>query len=173
MQFALCSCSALPTRWQSPNAFARVLLMYSATRSSKKNSIYGVHPGIAMVQKWIVDLPEKTGRSLDEWLALVEKSGPPSEAERREWLKKEHKLGTNSAWWIAERAAGKGYEDSDPEAYLVAATGYVEAMFSGKGLPLAALRCAIENWFGTRKRREGLSRQNNCAVLSPSCVRPD
>jgi hypothetical protein len=40
-------------------------------------------------------------------------------------------LGTNSAWWLAERAAGKGQEDGDPEAYLQAAEGYVDAMFSG------------------------------------------
>lgn len=110
---------------------------------SKRKSIYGVHPGIAMVQKWIVDLPAKTGRSLDEWLVLVEKTGPPTEAERREWLKKEHKLGTNSAWWIAERAAGKGYEDADPEAYIVAAEGYVQAMFSGKRAPLKPIYDAL------------------------------
>jgi hypothetical protein len=70
---------------------------------------------------------------------LVKKSGPPTEEERREWLKQEHKLGTNSAWWIAERAEGKGGEDSDPEAYLGAAEGYVEAMFSGKRAGLRSL----------------------------------
>jgi Domain of unknown function (DUF4287) len=64
-------------------------------------SIYSVHPGVAMVQKWVDTLPEKTGRSLDEWIALVKKSGPETEKERREWLKEKYKLGTNSAWWIA------------------------------------------------------------------------
>src|SRR5262249_26362119 len=54
-----------------------------------------------------------------------------TEKERREWLKAEHDFGTNGAWWIAERAEGKGGEDGDPEAYLKAAEGYVEAMFSG------------------------------------------
>jgi hypothetical protein len=90
-----------------------------------------------MVQKWIKELPQKTGRSLEEWLELTRKSGPPTEKERREWLKKEHKLGTNSAGWIAERADGKGMEEDTPEAYLKAAEQYVEAMFSG---PRAALR---------------------------------
>ena len=42
-------------------------------------------------------------------IGLVKTSGPPTEKERREWLKKEHKLGTNSAWWMAERAEGKGW----------------------------------------------------------------
>jgi len=97
----------------------------------KKKSIYGVHPGVAMTQKWIAELKEKTGRSLEEWLRLIRKSGPKDEKARREWLKTEHALGINSAWWLAERAEGKGDEVGDPDAYLQAAEGYVEAMFSG------------------------------------------
>jgi hypothetical protein len=97
----------------------------------KSKSPYSVHPGVLMTQKWAGTLKEKTGRTLEEWLALVKKSGPKSEKERREWLKKEHGLGTNSAWWIAERAEGKGGETSDPEEYLRAAEQYVEQMFSG------------------------------------------
>jgi hypothetical protein len=46
-------------------------------------------------------------------------------------LKTQHGLGTNSAWWLAERADGKGTETSDPDSYLEAAEGYVEKMFSG------------------------------------------
>jgi len=84
-----------------------------------------------MTRKWVATLQEKTGRSLDEWLELVKKSGPPTEKERRDWLKKEHGLGTNSAWWIAERAEGKGAETDDPDAYLRAAEGHVEKMYSG------------------------------------------
>jgi hypothetical protein len=95
------------------------------------SDLYSMHPGIGMVEKWKNELPAKTGRSLDEWIALVKKSGPHSEKERREWLKKEHKLGTNSAWWIAERAEGKGTEEDSPEAYFEAAEKWVGAMFSG------------------------------------------
>ena len=98
---------------------------------TKSKSLYSVHPGIGMVQKWIAELPTKTGRSLEEWIAFVKKSGPPTEKERRDWLKQKHGLGTNSAWWIAERADGKGTEEDTPEAYLKAAEGYVEAMFAG------------------------------------------
>ena len=100
-------------------------------------SLYSPHPGLSMVQKWKAELPAKTGRSLDEWIAFVKKSGPPAEKDRREWLKAEHKLGTNSAWWIAERADGKGAEEDSPEAYLEAARQWVDAMFTG---PRAALR---------------------------------
>ena len=37
---------------------------------------------------------------------------------------------TNSAWWIAERAEGKGWEDT-PEAYLKAAVQYVGEQYAG------------------------------------------
>jgi hypothetical protein len=101
------------------------------------SGLYSVHPGLDMMAKWIDSLPAKTGRSLDEWIAFVKKAGPPTEKERREWLKKEHKLGTNSAVCIAERADGRGTEEDSPEAYLAAAEQWVEAMFTG---PRAALR---------------------------------
>src|SRR2546429_7229735 len=90
---------------------------------TKNKSIYGVHPGVAMVQKAIHDLPAKTGRSLEQWIKLIKKSGPKTEKERREWLKTEQGLGTNYAGWLAERAEGKGAEIGDPHAYLKAAEG--------------------------------------------------
>ncbi|MFN2515192.1 MAG: DUF5655 domain-containing protein [Pyrinomonadaceae bacterium] len=114
----------------------------SATEPKKK-SIYGVHPGVAMTQKWIAELKEKTGRSLDEWLRYIKKAGPRDEKQRREWLKTEHGLGTNSAWWLAERAEGKGSEVGDPDTYLQAAEGYVEAMFSGSKAGLRPLYDAL------------------------------
>jgi len=94
--------------------------------------IYSVHPSVAMMQAWIAGLHQKTGRTLDEWIDLVQEEGPEPEPERRAWLKAKHGLGTNASWWIAQRAEGKGMEDGDPEAYLKAAEGYVEAMFEGK-----------------------------------------
>jgi hypothetical protein len=102
-------------------------------RTSKAGgaSIYSVHPGVAMIQDWVATLKAKTGRSVGEWITLVKTAGPPAEKARREWLVKEHKLGTNSAWWIAQRAQGRGSEDSDPKAYLKAAAKYVEDMYAG------------------------------------------
>jgi hypothetical protein len=94
-------------------------------------SLYSVHPGVLMTQKWVAELKGKTGRSLPEWLALLKKSGPKTEAQRRQWLKEEHGLGTNSAGWIAERAEGKGAETDDPDAYIKAAEAYVGGMYSG------------------------------------------
>jgi len=113
------------------------------TRTAGRSSVnrYSVHPGVAQVQKWIEELPVKTGRSLEEWIALARKAGLPTEKERREWLKREHKLGTNAAAWIAERVDGKGTEEDSREAYLQTATRWVEAQYSE---PRAALRPLYE-----------------------------
>lgn len=100
-------------------------------KPSVKKSLYSVHPGVTMVQATIARLKEKTGRTLDEWLKLVKKSGPPTEKERREWLKEQYNLGTNYSWWIAEQSVGKGTEEADPYEYLKAADRYVEEMYSG------------------------------------------
>ena len=106
-------------------------------RASKKpagRSLYSVHPGVVMMQKWIAELKDKTGRSLDEWIVLVKTEGPDDEKACRAWLKEAHGLGTNSAWWIAERALArddKGINEDDPESYLKAAEVYVEEMYAG------------------------------------------
>lgn len=96
-----------------------------------KKSIYSVHPGIFMTQKWITELNQKTGRSLEEWLKHIKKDGPQDEQDRRAWLKDEYGLGTNTAWWLAERSVGKGEAAGDPDLYLESAERDVEKMFSG------------------------------------------
>ena len=98
---------------------------------AKKKTLYSVHPGVKMVQGWIERLPEKTGKTLDQWVEIVQKDGPATEKERREWLKQVHGFGTNHAWWLAERADGKALMEDSPESYLLAAEKYVETMFAG------------------------------------------
>lgn len=99
---------------------------------TKSTASYDVHPGVAMVQRWIAELPAKTGRSLDDWIALVKKDGPRDFASRHDWLKAKHNIGTNAAWEIANRAEGKGGEEDTREEYLATAVKYVEAQYSGK-----------------------------------------
>jgi hypothetical protein len=101
------------------------------TTGAKTSSTYDVHPGVAMVQKCIAELKPKTGRSLEEWIAFVKKEGPKDDKGRREWLKTKHKLGTNSACWISERADGKGHEEDTPERYLATAEIYVDEQYAG------------------------------------------
>ncbi len=96
------------------------------TKLTNRSTVYSLHPGFAREAASIANLQKNTGKSLDEWIALVKKHGPSTESESAAWLKKEHKLGTNIAVWIAERAEGKrGAEDYDPEAL-------VSDMFTGK-----------------------------------------
>jgi hypothetical protein len=103
------------------------------TPIGKNSDLYDVHPGIAMIQKWIGELKEKTGRTVEEWVALVQKEGPKTGHRARvEWLKTKHKMGNNSAWWIAERAEGKSAEEDTPEGYLEAAEKYVKQQYAGK-----------------------------------------
>ena len=117
--------------------------MAKTATQTKTKSIYSPHPSLAMVQKWVAELKDKTGRSLDEWLRYIKKSGPKDEKARREWLKTEHGLGTNSAWWLAERAEGKATVEEDPDAYLKAAAGYVEKMFADKKAQLRPIYEAL------------------------------
>ncbi|HEU4414031.1 MAG TPA: DUF5655 domain-containing protein [Candidatus Angelobacter sp.] len=91
---------------------------------------YDVHPSLAMLQSSLAGLKQKTGRTLDDWIKLVDREGPATEKERRAWLKAKHGLGMNYAWWIAERSVGKG-DDGTPETYLKNANEYVQAMYSG------------------------------------------
>src|ERR1041384_8742530 len=100
-----------------------------ATRKQSRSN-YDVHPGLSMYQSSLAALKEKTGRSLAEWIKFVNKEGPETEKERRAWLKSEHGLGMNYAWWIAEQSLGKG-DDGSPETYLKNAEAYVEKMYSG------------------------------------------
>lgn len=91
---------------------------------------YEVHPGVKMMLKWEQALPEKTGRSLEEWIREVLERGPPGTRERQAWLKGEHGLGTNYASHIVDRAEGRGEAESVPERYLETAVEYVDALYS-------------------------------------------
>jgi len=95
-------------------------------------SLYGVHPSVAYQRAIVAGFEKTTGRTFEEWVGLVRKRGPKTEKARRAWLQREHGLGGTKASMVAQRAGGRGLEGTDPEAYLVAATGYVEAMYSGR-----------------------------------------
>lgn len=106
----------------------------AAGRAKSTGGLYSVHPGVRMVESWVATLKAKTGRSVEEWISLVKKEGPADEEARRDWFKARHKLGTNSAWWLAERSVRKpgGLDEDTPEGYLVAAAKYVEDQYAGK-----------------------------------------
>ncbi len=95
--------------------------------------IYSVHPSLAMIQRWITELKGKTGRNVEEWMQHIRAAGPEDEKQCRAWLTAQYALGTNTAWWLAERAFGKamGFAEDTPEQYLAAAPKYVAAMYAG------------------------------------------
>lgn len=95
-------------------------------------SVYSLHPGFAREAAFAANLEVRTGKTLEQWVALVKAEGPDGAKDRRAWLK-DRGLTTQYAMWVADVAAGgyrHGAEAYDPEAY-------VEAMFSG---PKAGLR---------------------------------
>lgn len=110
--------------------------------SRKSPNPYSLHPSVAMVEDWIGTLKDKTGRTLEEWFSEIRRNGPKSEKERREWLKSAHKLGTNTAWWLAEKCdhPDKLAEDT-PAGYMKIAPVYVEEQYAGMK---AALRPMYE-----------------------------
>lgn len=96
-----------------------------------KRPLYDVHPSMRLIEHWIETVKPKTGKSLTEWMKYIQKEGPETEVARRDWLKKEFDLGTNTAWWLAERSVGKGL-DENPQEYLRAAPAWIEAMYAKK-----------------------------------------
>lgn len=92
---------------------------------------FDVHPGVAMVQKWVAELPAKTGRSFEQWTELVRKLKQPTAKEKRDHLKSEYGLGTVAAGWLVEAAEGTATWDADPDSYLRSANEYVTTLYAG------------------------------------------
>jgi len=110
-------------------------------RSTEVGTRFSVHPGVRMGARMVASLGEKTGRNLEEWIVLLESSGPAEEKERIAWLKSEYGLGTNYAGVLAEAASGRGRARWDPEVYLAVVSEYVDAQYAGKN---GALRPVYE-----------------------------
>ena len=110
---------------------------------AEKRNIYGVHPSVPYAQAILANLSDKTGRSLAEWTALLDRAGPGGAKERRHWLKTEHGLGGTTASMVAQASLGEGAEGTDPDAYLAAAPGYVDAMYAGPKADLRPIHDAL------------------------------
>jgi Domain of unknown function (DUF4287)/Domain of unknown function (DUF5655) len=83
----------------------------------------------------IRNLPAKTGRTIDEWVALVGQSGLSGHRARVEWLKREHALGHVTAEIVVGTAeTPEGWAPESPETL-------VERQYAG---PKASLRPIYE-----------------------------
>ncbi len=98
-------------------------------------SQYRIHPAVGHCQAMVANLQKNTGRTMDDWLALLAREAP---ADPKAWLKGEHGLGGPTINLILERQAGKA-DFFDEAAYLAAADGYVEAQYGGKKAHLKPL----------------------------------
>jgi predicted transport protein len=78
-----------------------------------------------MVSAIIANLPSKTGRTFEEWVALVRSQGSSSNKERIAWLKQEHGLGHVQAGIIVDKA-------TKPDDYVEATSEELfEAQYAG------------------------------------------
>lgn len=101
-------------------------------KTSKKSATrYALHPAYRMEGAYKKNLEERTGRTFEEWVALARREGPADRTGLRAWLKKEHGLSTNYAWWVA------GGEESSAESYDPDAC--VAAQYSGNKAALLPL----------------------------------
>jgi hypothetical protein len=120
------------------------------------------------------NLPERTGRTLDEWVSLLEKDGPEGRKERQAWLRSRHRLGGATAMVIAHAAEGRSLLDDYADAEAL-----VDALFSGRK---AALRPVYEKVLkaarnlgkdvtpGARKTYVSLFRVRQFAVVQPTAA---
>jgi len=95
-------------------------------------TVYSVHPSVPYAQAILRNLPEKTGRSVEEWMTLLDRDGPSGARARLDWLKAEHGLGGTTGRMVADASVGEGRDGADPDAYLKAAPRYVDTMYDGK-----------------------------------------
>jgi hypothetical protein len=98
---------------------------------SQAGARYSAHPALRMTEAYHRNLHERTGRTIDEWVALARRKGPADRKLRLAWLK-EQGLTTNYAWWVLE--GGETGEGWDPAKY-------VDDLYSG---PKAHLRTVNE-----------------------------
>jgi len=128
--------------------------------------LYSVHPGVTMVQKWIAELKLKTGRSLDQWLRHIKSAGLPDEKSCRMWLKEAYGVGTNTAWWLAEKAFGNtlGLAEDTPEKYLASCPAYVAGMYAG---PKSQLRPIHDELVSLAQRLGDEARICPCKTIVP------
>src|SRR5688572_733081 len=105
-------------------------------------SLYSVHPSIAYGQAILRNLEEKTGKTSKQWVGIAKKQGSTDKNMLAEWLKKEHGLGSTTAFWIAEQALGAD-DDTNPDVYLANAPKYVDKMYSGIKAALRPIHDAL------------------------------
>ena len=114
----------------------------------------------------LANIPEKTGKPLDEWLAIIGKCGFSKHGQIVGYLKTEHSVTHGFANLIANRANGGGDVD-----------GLIEAQYSGDKMNLRPIYDALINIvkeFGSdvslspKKTYMSIRRSKQFAIIQPS-----
>jgi hypothetical protein len=96
------------------------------------------------------------------------RAGEEGRAERREVsarvAEEQAQVAPNSAWWIAERAEGKGGDEDTPEVSLKAAVRYVEAQYAG---PKEKLRPIFDELLELGKSMGSDAKACSCKTILP------
>ena len=123
----------------------------------------------AMVEKMIANLPEKTGKSLDQWLKIVSQSKLQKHMEILKFLKSEHGVTHGFANLIASRALQSSSPAGDGTLVDNQYSGAKEAI-----RPLYESLVATIGKFGDdvevapKKAYVSLRRKKQFAILQPS-----
>lgn len=127
-----------------------------------------------MRKAMLANLPRKTGRTLEEWIAIVRAHGASGHKERVAWLEQEHGLGGGTAGLIVWEADGQGGDAyADPDAL-------VAAQYAGDRAALRPILDAVlalvprigeDVRVGYRKTYVSLSRARQFAVVVPTTRR--
>ena len=100
-----------------------------------KESRYALHPLYRMEESYHRNLEERTGRTFAAWVKLAKAKGPKDRKALQQWLRDEHGLSTNYAWWVASGENG-GAAAYDPERM-------VDELYSGQREALRPLHDAL------------------------------
>lgn len=114
----------------------------------------------------LANIPEKTGKPLDQWKTLIATSGHEKHGQIVKWLKAEHGVTHGFANLISTK-----YRESDEEMDLV------EAQYSGPKADLKPLHDAIAKYaatlgkdvgFAPKKTSHSLRRKKQFALITPA-----
>jgi hypothetical protein len=127
--------------------------------------------------KMVASLEAKTGKSIDQWAALVEKSGKDKHGEMVSWLKEEHGITHGYANLIAHYT-----RKSDALSVTSGGTDLVATQYEGAraGLkPIYDRVIEVVQAFGPdveiapKKQYVSLPRSKQFAIVQPSATRAD
>ncbi len=110
--------------------------------AADKRGLYSVHPAVRYAQAVAEKMAARTGRSLEAWADFIRTEGPKNDSERRVWLAEEHDLRGTRLLMVIDYAAGRR-QTIEPDAYLAAAPGFVESLYSGEKEPLRPIHDRI------------------------------